>query len=876
MNHQQNNKSNTRFIWRSGVFGMLGAVGLLLAVENLSAQTTNAFDSAADPAYSGGFSSEQNGGFGFGAWTVTIGGSGGAFISGTGPSWNLWNNDINASSVAVRPFASALVPGQSLSFKTRFQSLVNNDDTNAVVLQDASGNTLFSYYHTGFEANSANGTYTDAATSSGVAVGFDYNYMQFNSFTFTLNSSTTYTFADNTTGRSFTGTLSGAPITQVSFVRGNGSTGVGGNGQDFQITDLSVVSSAPPTFVTQTPAPGSYSASGTNISLAIIAGGTPINTGAISFKVDGNAVTPSISTVSATTTISYTPASSLSPGVTHTVQVVAADSNNSLFTNTWSFRTGSPALPVTLPGPIVTGTDGSGVVIFSNPGEGWLGTNYDANSSQTIFARFSMTFHDMAGESGGGGAYGGLEFYQDNAERLIIGNNWNSTMWSLEGSGPGNLDLLPNTEIVLNEWHTIVVRIDYAQGANAAAKIWLDPSFGMTEAAQPNPPLVIDSVAATFNNIRLRCGNGSAYAEFTNIVIAATSADVGILPPVTPTFQHLIPGPGAAFASPKSPISVEIVEGDTAISKNNIVMNVDGDLVTPTVTVSGKTNFVSYQPSVPFTAGSSHTVTVSLTDKQGTPYSTTWSFTVDTYSTLPITFDQDFDVQGQDQTLLTSQNGCLDGKYGTTSSNTLYVSVRMAFTQMAVENGGAGVFGGLEFYLGNTERFLIGNNWTSGNWSLDVWGTLISPDCLPPTQLVTDEYHTMVARIDFVPGSNANVKVWLDPDLGKREGSQTYAPTTFSSAITFDNIKLRAGNDNTSLRFSGITLSGTTLFAAEPPSPPVLSISKQGGNVQVSWTGTGTLQQVSAINGTWADSADQANPQTVATTNSALFFRIKQ
>jgi hypothetical protein len=42
------------------------------------------------------------------------------------------------------------------------------------------------------------------------------------------------------------------------------------------------------------------------------------------------------------------------------------------------------------------------------------------------------------------------------------------------------------------------------------------------------------SLNNTFNNIRLRCGNGSTFAEFTNVVVAASAQDLGfpaVLPP---------------------------------------------------------------------------------------------------------------------------------------------------------------------------------------------------------------------------------------------------------------------------------------------------------------------------------------------------------
>ena len=872
--------------WRTNckaALGFLSLTGALMAAINGSAQTTNAYDTAADPAYSSGFSTGQNGGFGFGAWTVTINGSGGSYISGTGPSWNLWNNDVNSSSVAVRPFASALVPGQSFSFKTRLQSLVNQDDTNSVVLQDASGNTLFSYYHTGFEANSSNGSYTDAATSSGVAVGFDYNYMQFSSFTFTLNTSTTYTFADNTTGRSFTGTLSGAPIAQVSFIRGDGSTGVNGNGQDFQITDLVLVSSAPPTFIAQTPAPGTYSAARTNVSLEIIAGSLPVNTSTISLKVDGSTVAPTISTVAATTTISYVPALPLSPGAQHTVQVIVADSNNSIFTNSWSFTTGFPTLPAILPGPISNSGGDSGIVIFNASGDDWLGTNYQSSSPQTLYARFSMAFHDMAGEIGGGGAFGGLEFYQGTAERSLYGNNWLSLNWSMDVNGTTLApDLSPSTPIVLDEYHTIVAKIDYQAGGNANVSVWLDPDFTKTEYDQPTPAVQL-SFNNTFDQIHLRCGNGSANATWTNIIMGATSTDVGFVAPSIATFQGYFPGMNAVHVPVKSPLAVQVVPGSVGVKTNAIIVSLDGSQVTPSYLVAtNKIISVSYQPTIPFTAGSSHTVNVNLTDTEGTSYSTSWSFTVDSYPSLPVTFAGPQDVSGNnDVTIFESFNEWIDGNYSATSTNTLYTRFSMAFVYMNGEAGSGGsgnAYGGLEFFNGTREGVLVGNAWVSANWSANVWGGS-EYDLLPVTPIVLNEWHTMVIKNVFFSNAPTAVTIWLDPDFTKSETAQLVAPLSISvTNNTFDTIKLRCGTGQAFASFSDVVFAATAPgvgFAVQPPTS-VLAIEKVGGKANLSWSGTGTLQEAPALTGPWTVADDQANPQVLNTTNTARFYRLQQ
>jgi hypothetical protein len=175
-----------------------------------------------------------NEGFGYGSWTLSTTG-GGDYISGDNPAlFGLWNSAANAKSTAVRPLDSPLAPGQSCLVQLQMNTLDNPSFTNAFQFLDASGNVLFSYYHQG--GDSANGHYADA-TGTHTATGFAYDNGRLDGFQFTLNNATTYTFADLATANSFSGTLSGASISQVGFVRANGAAAPS-NGQDFKFNGL--------------------------------------------------------------------------------------------------------------------------------------------------------------------------------------------------------------------------------------------------------------------------------------------------------------------------------------------------------------------------------------------------------------------------------------------------------------------------------------------------------------------------------------------------------------------------------------------------------------------------------------------------------------
>ncbi|HXC98502.1 MAG TPA: hypothetical protein VN048_04110, partial [Verrucomicrobiae bacterium] len=118
LNHPAVAKRGVRHFSQMAVRAIFVTAVLLCASKNSSAQTTNAYDVAADPANAGAGAPNglspggQNGGFGFAPWTFTVQNTGGAFINGSGPSgdsFDLWNVSASSSTIAVRPFSSPLV-----------------------------------------------------------------------------------------------------------------------------------------------------------------------------------------------------------------------------------------------------------------------------------------------------------------------------------------------------------------------------------------------------------------------------------------------------------------------------------------------------------------------------------------------------------------------------------------------------------------------------------------------------------------------------------------------------------------------------------------------------------------------------------------------
>ncbi len=648
---------------------------------------------------------------------------------------------------------------------------------------------------------------------------------------------------------------------------GNGTTSATFSNIVMAATSVGVGFPAPaaPQFQDTFPVPGTVSVVDTTpISVQVVVGGSPINTSAVVLKVDGAAVSPSVASASGIISVNYAPASHLSDGTVHTAQIIVTDNNNSSYTNTWSFTTAFASLPATLPGPFST-SNAVDVVAFTT-NDAWMGTNYDSNANKTLYVSFSMEFNST--NDTGGTTWGGLDFYQDNNERLLVGKNSAPLNWGVAYNAANQGDLPSGVAVNPGEWHKFVVRVDYSPGTAATANVWLDPDLSQPEVSQSNPPLIV-TVDNTFNNIRLRCGFNDAADTFSNVVASSLSP---FSPGAAATFQDFIPAQNASSTPVSTPISVVVVAGIDGIRTSTVTMYLDGATVTPAIVVAAGLITVNYQPPSPLAAGSAHSVAVNVTDSNGVPYSTSWSFTADQYPSLPVTQVGPLDAfSSQDLILYGAQNQWIDGNYGPSSTATLYTRFSMTFYDLNGETGNGGGFGGLEFYKGTTERLLIGNNWISTNWST------ISSDIPPVTPIVLGEWHTLLVKCVYA-GTNDAIKVWLDPDFTKNEYNQPNPALSLTMDNTFDNIHLRAGSGTANAEFTNIVMSATAQGVGLPPTPvpAVLTLGKVSGNLQLSWTSSGTLQVAPVVTGPWTTPANQSNPQTISTTNSALFYRLQQ
>ena len=109
--------------------------------------------------------------------------------------------------------------------------------------------------------------------------------------------------------------------------------------------------------------------------------------------------------------------------------------------------------------------------------------------------------------------------------------------------------------------------------------------------------------------------------------------------------------------------------------------------------------------------------------------------------------------------------------------------------------------------------------------------------------------------------------IGLTPDVyatltSEQRADQAYLESTYPSAI----------DANGRLSHGG---TGEIVFAT-PSVPAQLSLVKSGANLQLSWTGTGSLEEAERVTGTWSKASVQTNPQTLSPASGVKFYRVRQ
>lgn len=215
---------------RPMVQSTLACCVVLLLTSAVLAQVPN--DNASNSAYTDGWQTGDNGGSGFGAWTLSGGTSAGLLIgnsknngdgdgnndgdiNSTGDkAWGLYANSGQTAS-AVRSFNSALSVGQSFSLQMD-NGWIENGGTVGFGLQNASGDNRFEFFFVGgaskYQRNDAGGVQNTTLdfTDGGLTIVFQLTGV--NSYTATVT-------ARYDSGTTQTDTFSGTLLNSGSIER---------------------------------------------------------------------------------------------------------------------------------------------------------------------------------------------------------------------------------------------------------------------------------------------------------------------------------------------------------------------------------------------------------------------------------------------------------------------------------------------------------------------------------------------------------------------------------------------------------------------------------------------------------------------------------
>jgi hypothetical protein len=399
--------------------------------------------------------------------------------------------------------------------------------------------------------------------------------------------------------------------------------------------------------------------------------------------------------------------------------------------------------------------------------------------------------------------------------------------------------------------------------------------------------------------------------------------------------RTVLPAPGATGVNPILNIKVELVDGATPIDKSTVSLQLDNVAVAAAITKSSNVTTIVYAPTNIFASLSSHTATL-LYSEAGSQVSRPWQFTIAQYNGYALD-----SVAGHVGFLLgnavpTTDAAGSSGKAGDKaidlgSSGNAWVNIsNPSFLNVAASNDVMtfsmwvkkyDIANGSAFWADSPttgRAFQAHTPWSDDNIYFDTSGC-----CDGSAQRINAHINTFAGYTGndgwwtnwhhFVFLKNAADKqIWIDGQQFLDGSSTDPLPTdinglglgtdgvpggdfmhgqlddfaVFSSALSAANIALLAKGTLPT------TLTGEKLMAywnfdniitasgAPPPSGPHIDkIAISGTNLTITWTGSGSLQQTTALGpgATWTDvSGATASPATVPIgSNNSLFNRVK-
>lgn len=195
-----------------------------IAITSHAAMAANvAIDSASNSAYGDGWQNGDNGGSGFGAWTLNATGSGGTYVGTTGqgnPSFGLFSG-LSGTATASRLFTGgALGVGQTFSINLGHTANIATNNDIGLLLTDG-GITVFTLK---FFGGGTDWLLNDGGLDFGSGQAYAPNTSLAFSFTYEGSNKYSYTFGTGS-GTSFTATSDISGIDGFTLFNNNQGSG---------------------------------------------------------------------------------------------------------------------------------------------------------------------------------------------------------------------------------------------------------------------------------------------------------------------------------------------------------------------------------------------------------------------------------------------------------------------------------------------------------------------------------------------------------------------------------------------------------------------------------------------------------------------------
>ncbi|HMP72156.1 MAG TPA: hypothetical protein PKE55_02730 [Kiritimatiellia bacterium] len=230
----------------------VGTNDVVISATNRPLGSVLAFDAAADSAYTSGWLTGDNGGYGFHGWILQATGAnaghfraslpGNTRLSLASPAWGLWANSGDTA-VALRPLVHAMRPGDTLRLGFDNNWIATGSSV-GISLLNAAGEWLFEFLFTG-----GGSTYriNDSILDRNSGVGYTDSGIN---LALTLTSESTYQLTVNAT--TLTGTLAARTDRRPTRFRAWNFSAGPGEDHNFYINDLTMTSAPPAVVSTST------------------------------------------------------------------------------------------------------------------------------------------------------------------------------------------------------------------------------------------------------------------------------------------------------------------------------------------------------------------------------------------------------------------------------------------------------------------------------------------------------------------------------------------------------------------------------------------------------------------------------------------------